>query len=154
MRLVPGGGAGLRRAMLVGGGGGLWRRTCAASGGEGEMARNRLAFGSLGVAFLLALHRGAVQAPLVLLAVYVAAAVAIMAHVLVAPARYRVRRVVAIVADSTILSCELHMGGEPVALFFCLYLWMVFGNGFRFGVDWLRVATVAACLGFLGVCLS
>ncbi|MGI3777948.1 MAG: response regulator [Janthinobacterium lividum] len=164
MRLAPGGGvgpgvagpglAGLGRAMLVAGGGGVWRRACAASGGEAEMARNRLVFGSVGVAFLLALHRGAVQAPLVLLAAYVAAAVAIMAHVLAAPARYHVRRVVAIVADSTILSCELHMGGEPVALFFCLYLWMVFGNGFRFGVDWLGVATVAACLGFLGVCLS
>ncbi len=155
MRPAADGRTGLGRAMRVAGGATGWRRLAAvASVGEGEMARNRLAFGSLGVAFLLVLHRGAVQAPLVLLAVYVAAGIAIMAHVLAAPARFHVRRVLAIVADSTILSCELHMGGEPVALFFCLYLWMVFGNGFRFGVGWLRVATVAACLGFLGVCLT
>ncbi len=147
-------GPGLARAMLAARGGGVWQRAVAASGGELEMARNRLVFGCLGVAFLVALHPGRVEAPLGLLAAYVVAAVAILAHILARPARFRARRVVAIVADSTILSCELHMGGEAVSLFFCLYLWMVFGNGFRFGLGWLRVAAVAACLGFLATCLT
>ena len=142
--------SGLGQAMLAAQGG----QAGAGSGGELEMARNRLAFGCLGVAFLVALHHGAVAAALELLVAYVVAAVAILAHILARPARYRVRRLLAIVADSTILSCELHMGGEPVSLFFCLYLWMVFGNGFRFGVDWLRAATVAASLGFLATWLS
>ncbi len=145
----------LRRAMLAvaARSGGLWQRAGAGSG-ELEMARNRLAFGCLGLAFLVALHPGRVEAPLELLAAYVAAALAILAHILAAPARFRARRMVAIVADSSVLSCELHMGGEAVSLFFCLYLWMVFGNGFRFGLGWLRAATVAACLGFLATCLT
>ncbi len=145
----------LRRAMLAvaARSSGLWQRAGAGSG-ELEMARNRLTFGCLGLAFLVALHPGRVEAPLELLAAYVAAALAILAHILAAPARFRARRMVAIVADSSVLSCELHMGGEAVSLFFCLYLWMVFGNGFRFGLGWLRAATVAACLGFLATCLT
>jgi len=122
--------------------------------GEIEMARNRLLFGCFGVVFLVALDPARVEAPLLLLASYVGISVSILVHILRTPGKYRARRLVALAADSLILSYELHTGGEPVSLFFCLYLWMVFGNGFRFGVRWLFLATVAACLGFLAVCLT
>lgn len=132
----------------------LLRRMSLRFGGELEMARNRFVFALSGLAFLVAVGRHRVEGPLVLLAAYVVVAVVILVHILSSPEKRQLRRLVAIAADAATLSCELHMGGEPESLFFCLYLWMVFGNGFRFGVRWLFLATVAACLGFLAVCLT
>ncbi len=146
----------LRRTALstVAGLAGIVRRARRSPGGEIEMARNRLLFGCFGVVFLVGLNPARVESPLLLLVAYVTVSVAILAHILRNPGTYRVRRLVAIVADASILTYELHTGGEPVSLFFCLYLWMVFGNGFRFGVRWLFLSTIAACLGFLVVCLT
>ena len=123
-------------------------------GGEIEMARNRLLFGCLGVVFLAWRDPARVAPPLLLLVAYVTVSIAILGHILRKPGAHRTRRLVALLADAATLSYELHMGGEPESLFFCLYLWMVFGNGFRFGVRWLFLATAAACLGFLAVCLT
>jgi len=43
----------------------------------------------------------------------------------------------ALLLDCGFLSWQLHLGGERAACFFPLYLWVIFGNGFRFGIPFL-----------------
>ena len=60
------------------------------------------------------------------------------------------RRVAALLLDIGFLSWYLHIGGEAHSAFFAIYLWIVFGNGFRFGLVWLHASMGVALLGFLG----
>lgn len=129
---------------------------------EAEMAINRIAFcvavflylkgaAALGFEFgnetLWAIAPG--------FALYFAAAWAIAAHMLYTVRASRTRRIAAIVCDMATVSYGLVMGGEPMSIMYSLYLWTIFGNGFRFGVRYLRIATAAAVLGFGSViCLS
>ena len=129
---------------------------------EAEMAINRIAFcivvflylkgaSALGFEFgnetLWAIAPG--------FALYFAAAWVIAVHMLYTVRVSRMRRIAAIVCDMATVSYGLVMGGEPMAIMYSLYLWTIFGNGFRFGVPYLRIATVGAVFGFGSViCLS
>lgn len=64
------------------------------------------------------------------------------------------RRVLAMMLDLGTLSFGLHVGGEITAILYPMYLWIIFGNGFRFGVAYLFVAQAIGLLGFLIVCLT
>ena len=67
------------------------------------------------------------------------------------PSRSLVRRVVSIVADLGTLSVFLVIGGEGSVALIAIYLWVIIGNGFRYGVEYLYVAAAVAIAGFLVV---
>ncbi|MBI0435143.1 ATP-binding protein [Roseomonas sp. KE0001] len=113
---------------------------------EHEMSFNRLAFAAVIILFLLV--GGDSRDALLAMAVYVALALGILGHILLVPAASPPRRLAALLLDCGFLSWQLHIGEEPVALFFPIYLWVIFGNGFRFGLSSLRVAMLVAFLGF------
>ena len=69
-------------------------------------------------------------------------------HIVVSPAVSPVRRVVALVADITTICVVLKIGGQNAAIFYPLIIWTIIGNGLRFGVFWLRLATVIGLIGF------
>jgi len=69
-------------------------------------------------------------------------------HILIRPQQSTVRRVVAIVSDLGTASLQLHYGGETTSVLFPLYLWVTFGNGFRFGNWFLFVSTVVSVVFF------
>ncbi|MBE0616733.1 MAG: hybrid sensor histidine kinase/response regulator, partial [Proteobacteria bacterium] len=74
--------------------------------------------------------------------------------ILARPAPSPVRRVAGIVVDISVTCLGMHVqegGGAPFYLFF---LWVVFGNGFRFGVRYLFAAAVLSTMGFGLVALS
>ncbi len=48
----------------------------------------------------------------------------------------------------TALSAGMHVGDSALGLGYPIYLWIIFGNGFRFGVEYLKRATVLAVVGF------
>ena len=67
------------------------------------------------------------------------------------PARSVGRRVAAIVADTVTLSYGLHLtqgAGTPLA---AIYLWVTFGNGFRYGRAYLAASACLSIIGFAAV---
>jgi len=58
------------------------------------------------------------------------------------------RRAFGVIADMTNISYCLYIGGEQCSFMFCLYLWVLIGNGLRFGACYLWGAMIAALVGF------
>ena len=79
--------------------------------------------------------------------------VAIMFRVIAAPEGSLARRVLAMIADNAVTSyCLIRMGeGGAVVLF--VYLFITFGNGFRYGRLYLRACQLMAVAGFTFVLL-
>ncbi|MGI4954809.1 MAG: response regulator [Janthinobacterium lividum] len=118
---------------------------------EHEMSFNRLAFATI---ITLSLYFGGnaeSRYALNLMGVYIALALSILIHIVIYPKTSHPRRFCALLLDSVFLSCQLHLGGESGAAFFPIFLWVSFGNGFRFGLTWLRIAMVVTFLGFAAV---
>ena len=61
------------------------------------------------------------------------------------------RRRTGVLLDMTALTLGMVLGGEPGAVLYGLYLWVVVGNGFRFGRWYLHYAQVLSIGGFLVV---
>lgn len=90
-----------------------------------------------------------VQTALLLSSVYLAIGVLIFAHILVFPDRNPARRVFAICVDALFITLVMHMAGERFLWFYPFLLWMIFGNGFRFGLTYLFIASAIATSAFL-----
>ncbi|WP_207620567.1 ATP-binding protein, partial [Oharaeibacter diazotrophicus] len=125
---------------------------------EHEMTANRLIFAALvvltlgGAAFAGSTESAAIlalSAPV--FAVYFVVALAIFAHILVRPGVNVRRRVLAMVCDFAMISFAAFACGPASGFFYPLFLWTVFGNGFRFGVPYLYGAMAVALAGFVAV---
>jgi two-component system sensor histidine kinase RpfC len=78
-------------------------------------------------------------------------AISLYILILLNPVASPVRRVVGIFLDTTLLSIVMHLtGGDHVPLF-VFYLWVVLGNGFRFGLPYLYISLAASLVGFSSV---
>ncbi|MBM1172560.1 hybrid sensor histidine kinase/response regulator [Microvirga arabica] len=75
----------------------------------------------------------------------------IAVHIFLWPQRSKVRRVVAIVSDLATVSCQMRFVGDPSSILFLLYLWITFGNGFRFGIRFLYIAMTVSVICFVAV---
>ena len=64
------------------------------------------------------------------------------------------RRLTAMVTDFGMISAFMHFGGAKAAPFYPIYLWVAFGNGFRYGLVYLAASVSAAVAGFLVVVLT
>lgn len=64
------------------------------------------------------------------------------------PKRSVARRIVANHADLVILTLVLHVSPGVMAPCYLIYLWVTFGNGFRYGVPFLVVSTLISVIGF------
>lgn len=119
---------------------------------EHEMSFNRLVFAFIIVIVLLLNRRGGEgDNALHVMALYIPLALGVLAHIMVWPGVSRGRRIFALLLDCGFLSWQLHLGGEIAALFFPIYLWVIFGNGFRFGLASLFTAIPVATLCFAAV---
>lgn len=59
-----------------------------------------------------------------------------------------VRRLAGIINDFGAGTYLFHIGGSSLAALYPIYLWVILGYGFRFGISWLFVATGLATLSF------
>jgi len=122
---------------------------------EHEMSFNRLVFATIIVAVLLANRQGNnLDYALFAMALYIALALAVLGHILISPGVSRARRLFALLLDCGFLSWQLHLGGEVASLFFPIYLWVIFGNGFRFGLPSLATAIPVATACFSAVVVT
>src|SRR5688572_1972343 len=73
----------------------------------------------------------------------------ILYHLANWPRRYILRRTVATLTDAITVSLIIGYGNETAVAFFPVYLWVILGNGFRFGTNYLYAAVVANTACFL-----
>ncbi|MDF2116059.1 response regulator [Roseiarcaceae bacterium H3SJ34-1] len=78
----------------------------------------------------------------------------ILAHIVAYPGVCHPRRLFAILVDLGSLTALAHVGDESTTLVYPFFLWVIFGNGFRFGVAYLFAATAVAVAGFCFVLLT
>jgi two-component system sensor histidine kinase RpfC len=119
---------------------------------EHEMSFNRLAF-----ALVISVYLHLEDAPPLaqtLAGLYWIVAIGLFAHILRWPAINKLRRIVALCLDMGFLCAELHVGDEITSAFAPIYLWVILGNGFRFGVAWLRGGSAIAIVGFVAVWIT
>jgi two-component system, sensor histidine kinase RpfC len=122
---------------------------------EHEMTINRIALSTLVLIYMLIARAKGHDAAedifhdaLLLFGIYYVASLALFAHILFAPGVSHPRRIVALALDIGMLSYGMHVGESAFAVGYPLYLWIIFGNGFRFGVRYLTGAAIAAICGF------
>jgi two-component system, sensor histidine kinase RpfC len=125
---------------------------------EHEMMPNRIVFaGSVVLYLLVATWLGSPDARAMLIAtykaffVYFCVAIAIFIHIIWNPRVSVGRRLLAMVADFSMISIAAAEGGIATGFFFPFYLWTIFGNGFRFGIPFLYAAMLVGNIGFLAV---
>ncbi|WP_260987528.1 hybrid sensor histidine kinase/response regulator [Roseomonas gilardii] len=117
---------------------------------EHEIALNRvaIALGALVYFFLVVPSDASLEEARWLCAAFAIATMLIFGHLVIRPGVSVLRRLAGIVLDLGILSGGLLSGGVYVAALYPLYLWVIFGNGFRFGIAYLGVAAGLSILAF------
>ncbi len=139
--------------------GALWRwlrqRLAGRPDSEHEQATIRVVIGLLVAAYLSSPWFGSrVVDPKALMivevgvAVFIAASLLILLTIVLQPGKSAVRRLVGITLDLGATSYALYLSGEAGMPLLALYLWVTMGNGFRFGVRYLAVATALSMTGF------
>lgn len=77
-----------------------------------------------------------------------------LVHILARPGKSVPRRIIAMVMDHATLSYFMYMGGATTAMWYPIYLWVTFGNGFRYGRKYLFASALVSALGFLAVIVT
>ncbi|MFS3135922.1 response regulator [Gluconacetobacter sacchari] len=119
------------------------RRSRDLAAGDWEMALNRFIAGLLVLLFNLyglGGDIGATSYPRAGALAYLGLGLLLLGYCIAAPKAIRVRRVLAMLLDFGAVSYELHIGGWWTAWLYPAYLWVIFGNGFRFGSGFLLLA--------------
>jgi len=75
-------------------------------------------------------------------------------HMMAVPQAVGLRRAAAMLSDVAFVSVFLHVGDGYAAPWFPIYLWVIFGFGFRFGLKALGASAVLSILGFGAVVVS
>ncbi|MGB5540323.1 MAG: ATP-binding protein [Gammaproteobacteria bacterium] len=82
---------------------------------------------------------------------YLAISTVIFTWILISPAKNVTRRVLGMIGDMGGASFGLALAGEGGTPLIALYLWVVVGNGFRYGVRYLVLCTLFAATGLTAV---
>ncbi|HUC19698.1 MAG TPA: ATP-binding protein [Acetobacteraceae bacterium] len=121
---------------------------------EHEMSFNRLIFTTAITLYLVAVGQPLGGTALLGMSVFALGTIAIIAHILVWPAVNVPRRLFALCWDIGFVAYEMHAGNGLTAILYPVYLWIIFGNGFRFGIEYLRIGMLASLGGFAAVVLT
>jgi two-component system sensor histidine kinase RpfC len=128
---------------------------------EHEITLNRIMFSALiNLYLLIATAMGSADAAAMLpittppFVLYFIVTMALFAHVLWQPQVCERRRVFGMACDFGMLTFLALTGGLKAGFFYPIYLWTVFGNGFRFGIPYLYIAMGFANASFLAVLIA
>lgn len=79
---------------------------------------------------------------------YFTSALLIAAALLINPAPSPTRRILGTLADLGSLSIVMFMSADKSVFLFVFYLWVILGNGFRYGITYLYIAFFIGIVGF------
>lgn len=117
-----------------------------------QIARNRLLFGLGAAAYawlMSAIGDLENPTPIILNAVYLSLATAALFTTRLSPRRSDIYRKVMLLVDVSALSGAFIAGGRMAAPILFLYVWLIIGYGFRYGILYLRLAAMASFGGIL-----
>ena len=125
----------------------LRERLTSRSDSEHEQATIRIALVSLASVYLI------VAAPeerrvTALIVFYVLFSIGILLGILISPKASAIRRSVGMIGDISITTCVLYLLEDAGAPVYGLYLWVSFGNGFRYGPRYLYLSGALSVAGF------
>lgn len=126
---------------------------------EHEQAFVRLIVGAVGAAFLafIVLSGGVSSTARIVtltwIGLFFVIAAGIIVWIWIDPAANPRRRILGIVLDNSAATGALFVNGELAAPLFVVYLWVTFGNGFRFGRRYLFLSMALGIFGFCSVLL-
>ena len=125
---------------------------------EPEQAKLRLAIGFIVVGYIIVpwgqgetLITTLTSLAGVMGTIYYTSALVIFAAIIIKPVQSQIRRISGAVLDMGMLSWLMYHSGAETVPFFLIYLWVILGNGFRFGLTNLYISQAIAILGFSGV---
>ncbi|HDY84588.1 MAG TPA: response regulator, partial [Methylophaga sp.] len=75
-------------------------------------------------------------------------ALLIAISIIINPVKSALRRISGIFLDLTSLSILMYFAGEESVFMYALYLWVILGNGFRFGINYLYISLFVSLIGF------
>ncbi len=84
----------------------------------------------------------------------VISALAILAAIVAYPKKSEIRRHAGMLSDMGFVSYAMYSGGALTAPMFMIYLWVTFGNGFRFGTRYIYSAMALSTVGFALVMIA
>src|SRR5579871_1576376 len=85
---------------------------------------------------------------------YLVLSVVYVGMIVARPAISPPRRIAAMITDMTTLSALMYFGQEAGPPLYPLYLWITFGNGFRYGNRYLAYSALGSLVGFVSVVLA
>ena len=85
---------------------------------------------------------------------YLLFSIVYLAAVIAFPQASPPRRLIGMVGDFSALSAFMHFGGGAAAPMYPVYLWIAFGNGFRYGLPYLGASVFIAVVEFLIVLVT
>lgn len=80
--------------------------------------------------------------------IFVVMSIGIFISIIVRPQPSIPRRIIGICTDTIGASIFFGVAGEMAIPWFGIYLWIIFGNGFRFGEKYLYLSTLLSIIGF------
>ncbi len=89
---------------------------------------------------------------IVFVSVYAVLALLLFASIKLYPKPSTIRIIAGIVLDVITLSAYMSIGGQWVLGMSWIYLIIIIGNGFRFGLQYLHIAVVLSLIGFTAAC--
>jgi two-component system sensor histidine kinase RpfC len=112
----------------------------------------------LGYLYISAISDGFVSASerpaVILAAMFVLFAVAIFIGIVIRPGVSVTRRALGMVADMSATTYCMYLSGEVGAPLYGVFLWVTFGNAFRYGLKYLYAAMTLSVVGFLSVLIT
>ncbi len=130
----------------------IWRKARNCPGRELEQAIIRILIVCAVFVYLLSSHSSITTREFLDLLVFCSSflliSVLIFAAIVVYPYKLVARRGVSIVVDMTAISSAMYLVGDAGAPLYPLYLWVTFGNGFRFGNPYLFASSSLSLIGF------
>jgi two-component system sensor histidine kinase RpfC len=125
----------------------IMRRLRARPDTEHEMRFNGTGFAIAILVYLLG-RGGADPEAIAVLFVYMSFNVCVFVHILRHPGVCRPRRIFSILNDFVSLFWVMHLGDGATTILFPIYLWVILGNGFRFGIRFLALASAVGLASF------
>ena len=119
---------------------------------EFEMSLNRFGFCLIIGTYVAAVATPGLRAGLTFIGGYVVFTALLFASIRHRPRANLPRAGLAMLGDVATISFEMHVGGAATSVFYPIYLWVILGNGFRFGLRFLFMAMATALIGFGIVC--
>ncbi len=117
--------------------------------GDAIMGVNRIIAGSLMLLFTLLLpHDASLRQWAGPVLAWLVCGLALMAFLGLLPRFCVLRRSLAILLDVTGTTIMMAAGGQVTAFLYVVYLWIIIGNGFRFGGGYIFAASLASAAGF------